>query len=93
MIGGPHAQVIRPQGTAPSLRPGSTLEGKSSISGTPSNASGPVEAQVRLERWRRHHNEERPPMSLRDVTRAEFKSQIKSQSGCLGDHPERAIFQ
>jgi putative transposase len=52
-----------------------------------------VEAKVSIERWRRHYNEERPHMSLGDQTPAEFKAQFKSQSGCLGEHPERAIFQ
>ena len=31
-------------------------------------------------------------MSLGDLTPAEFKDQIKSQSGWLGESPERAIF-
>jgi putative transposase len=42
-----------------------------------------IDAKVGIERWRRHYNEERPHMSLGDRTPAEFKSQIKSQSGCL----------
>ena len=46
-----------------------------------------------IERWRRHYNEERPHMSLGDQTPAEFKAQITSQSGYLGECPERAIFQ
>lgn len=52
-----------------------------------------VEAKVGIERWRRHYNEERPHMSLGDQTPAEFKATIKSQSGWLGERPERAIFQ
>jgi putative transposase len=52
-----------------------------------------LEAKVGIERWRRHYNEERPHMSLGDLTPAEFKSTIKSQSGCLGERPERAMFQ
>ncbi len=52
-----------------------------------------LDAKVGIERWRRHYNEERPHMSLGDQTPAEFKAQITSQSGCLGEHPERAIFQ
>jgi putative transposase len=44
-----------------------------------------VEAKVGIERWRRHYNEERPHMSLGDLTPAEFKSKIKSQSGWLGE--------
>ena len=50
-----------------------------------------LEAKVGIERWRRHYNEERPHMSLGDQTPAEFKSQIKSQSGCLGE-AQRAPF-
>jgi putative transposase len=52
-----------------------------------------LEAKVGIERWRRHYNEERPHMSLGDLTPAEFKSKLKSQSGWLGESPERAIFQ
>ena len=52
-----------------------------------------VEAKVSIERWRRHYNEERPHMSLGDQTPAEFKATIQSQSGWLGERPERAIFQ
>jgi putative transposase len=52
-----------------------------------------VEAQVGIERWRRHYNEERPHMSLGDQTPAEFKSQIQSQSGGLMEGPTSAILQ
>ena len=52
-----------------------------------------LEAQVGIERWRRHYNEERPHMSLGDQTPAEFKGQIKSQSGCLMEAHSSAIFQ
>ena len=52
-----------------------------------------LEATVGIERWRRHYNEERPHMSLGDLTPAEFKGQIKSQSGCLTEGPASAIFQ
>ena len=52
-----------------------------------------VEAKVGIERWRRHYNEERPHMSLGDLTPAEFKSKIKSQSGWLGENPTSAILQ
>jgi transposase InsO family protein len=52
-----------------------------------------VEAKVGVERWRRHYNEERPHMSLGDRTPAEFKSQIKSQSGWLGEAQTSAILQ
>jgi len=52
-----------------------------------------VEAKVGIERWRRHYNEERPHMSLGDQTPAEFKAQINSQSGWLGESPTNAILQ
>ena len=50
-----------------------------------------LEAQVAIERWRRHYNEERPHMSLGDQTPAEYKAQIKS--GCLGQGSEVAVLQ
>ncbi len=50
-----------------------------------------LEAQVAIERWRRHYNEERPHMSLGDQTPAEYKAQIKSS--CLGKGPETAVLQ
>jgi putative transposase len=50
-----------------------------------------LEAQVAIERWRRHYNEERPHMSLGDQTPAEFKGKIKS--GCLGKGPEAVVLQ
>jgi putative transposase len=40
-----------------------------------------TEAKVGIERYRRHYNEERPHLSLDDLTPSEFKAQIKSQSG------------
>jgi putative transposase len=52
-----------------------------------------LEAQVGIERWRRHYNEERPHMSLGDLTPVEFKNQIKSQSGWLEEAHTSAIFQ
>ena len=52
-----------------------------------------LEAQVGIERWRRHYNEERPHMSLGDRTPAEFKSQIKSQSGWLEEARTGAVLQ
>jgi putative transposase len=52
-----------------------------------------LEAKVGIERWRRHYNEERPHMSLGDLTPAEFKSQIKSQSGCLREAQVGAVLQ
>jgi len=50
-----------------------------------------LDAKVGIERWRRHYNEERPHMSLGDLTPAEFKG--KSQSGCLGESPTSAVLQ
>ena len=52
-----------------------------------------LEAKVGIEHWRRHYNEERPHMSLGGLTPAEFKSQIKSQSGCLMEVPAGAVLQ
>jgi putative transposase len=52
-----------------------------------------VDAKVGIERWRRHYNEERPHMSLGDLTPAEFKSKIQSQTGWLGESPTSAILQ
>jgi putative transposase len=52
-----------------------------------------LEAKVGIERWRRHYNEERPHMSLGDLTPAEFKSKIKSQSGCLLEAQVGAVLQ
>jgi putative transposase len=51
------------------------------------------EAQVSIERWRRHYNEDRPHMSLGNRTPSEYKSTITSQTGWLGERPERALFQ
>ena len=51
----------------------------------------PWQRAVGIERWRRHYNEERPHMSLGDLTPAEFK--IKSQSGCLTEDPVSAVLQ
>jgi putative transposase len=50
-----------------------------------------LEAQVAIEHWRRHYNEERPHMSLGDQTPAEFKAKIKS--GCLEKGPEAVVLQ
>ena len=52
-----------------------------------------LDAKVGIERWRRHYNEERPHMSLGDLTPAEFKSKIESQSGCLTEGPVSAVLQ
>jgi putative transposase len=50
-----------------------------------------LEAQVGIERWRRQYNEERPHIG--DLTPAEFKSQIKSPSGWLGEAQTSALLQ
>ncbi|HEY2906249.1 MAG TPA: IS3 family transposase [Vicinamibacterales bacterium] len=52
-----------------------------------------LEAKVGIEQWRRHYNEERPHMSLGDLTPVEFKAQITSQSGCLGESPTSTVLQ
>jgi putative transposase len=52
-----------------------------------------LEAKVGIERWRRHYNEERPHMSLGNLTPAEFKTKIKSQSGCLEEARTGAVLQ
>ncbi len=52
-----------------------------------------LDAKVGIERWRRHYNEERPHMSLGDQTPAEFKAQVKSQSGCIKESPASAVLQ
>ena len=52
-----------------------------------------VEAKVGIERWRRHYNDERPHMSLGDLTPAEFKAQFKSQSGCIKERSASAVLQ
>jgi putative transposase len=51
------------------------------------------EAQVGIERWRRHYNEDRPYMSLGNQTPSEYKSTIKSQSGRLGESLTGAVLQ
>ena len=50
-----------------------------------------VEARVAIERWRHHYNEERPHMSLGDLTPAEFKNKIKG--GWEGNGSETAALQ
>jgi putative transposase len=52
-----------------------------------------VDAKVGIERWRRHYNEERPHMSLGDLTPAEFKNNIKSQSSWLGEGSGSVVLQ
>ena len=48
-----------------------------------------MEATIGIERWRRHYNEERPHMSLGDLTPAEFKAQLETTH--RGDLP--AVFR
>ena len=50
-----------------------------------------VEARVAIERWRHHYNEERPHMSLGDLTPAEFKTKIKG--GWERNGSETAVLQ
>jgi putative transposase len=51
-----------------------------------------LEAQVSIERWRRHYNEERPHMSLGDQTPAEFKAKLIETSGSV-ESPRAAVLQ
>jgi len=50
-----------------------------------------LEARVAIEQWRQHYNEERPHMSLGDLTPAEYKVKIKG--GWLTKGPESAVLQ
>ncbi len=50
-----------------------------------------TEAQIEIERWRRHYNEERPHMSLGDLTPADFKTQIRTTYDWSGKSPTDAI--
>ena len=52
-----------------------------------------TEAKIGIERWRRHYNEERPHMSLGDLTPAEFKAQMGTTHGWLGESPTGVILQ
>ena len=52
-----------------------------------------MEAKIEIERWRRHYNEERPHMSLGDLTPAEFKAQTGTTHGWLGESPMGVILQ
>ena len=52
-----------------------------------------MEAKIGIERWRRHYNEERPHMSLGDLTPAEFKAQIETTHRWLGESPTGVILQ
>ena len=50
-----------------------------------------TEAKIGIERWRRHYNEERPYMSLGDLTPAECKAQMGTTHRWLGES-QRASF-
>ena len=52
-----------------------------------------TEAWIGIERWRRHENEARPHMSLGDLTPAEFKKQMGTTHGWLGESPTGVILQ
>jgi putative transposase len=51
------------------------------------------EAVVGVERWRRHYNDDRPHMSLGNLTPSAYKQKILSQSSWLGERPTSAILQ
>ncbi len=50
-----------------------------------------TEAKIGIERWRRHYNEERPHMSLGDLTPAEFKAQMGTTHGWVAESPMGVI--
>ena len=52
-----------------------------------------MEATIGIERWRRHYNEERPHMSLGDLTPAEFKAQLETTHRGSGESPTGVILQ
>ncbi len=52
-----------------------------------------TEAKIGIERWRRHYNEERPHMSLGDLTPAEFKAQMGTTHGWVAESPMGVILQ
>jgi putative transposase len=52
-----------------------------------------TEAKIGIERWRRHYNEERPHMSLGDLTPAEFKAQMGTTHGRVTERPMGVILQ
>ena len=52
-----------------------------------------MEAKIGIERWRRHDNEERPHMSLDDLTPAEFKKQLGTTHDWLGESLKGVILQ
>ena len=52
-----------------------------------------MEAKIGIERWRRHYNEERPHMSLGDLTPAEFKKQLGTTHDWLGESLKGVILQ
>ena len=52
-----------------------------------------MEAKIGIEHWQRHYNEERPHMSLGDLTPAEFKKQMGTTHGWLGESLTGVILQ
>ena len=52
-----------------------------------------MEAKIEIEHWRRHYNEERPHMSLGDLTPAEFKKKMGTTHGWLGESLTGVILQ
>ena len=52
-----------------------------------------MEAKIGIERWRRHYNEERPHMSLGDLTPADFKKQMGTTHDWLGESLTGVILQ
>jgi len=52
-----------------------------------------TEAKIKVERWRRHYNEDRRRLSLGDLTPAEFKAQMGTTHGWLGESPTGVILQ
>ena len=59
----------------------------------PRVVSEPDGGHNRIERWRRHYNEERPHMSLGDLTPAEFKAQLETTHRGSGESPTGVILQ
>ena len=52
-----------------------------------------MEAKIEIEHWRRHYNEERPHMSLGDLTPTEFKKKMGTTHGWLGESLTGVILQ
>lgn len=46
-----------------------------------------TKAKIGIEHWRRHYNEERPHMSLGDLTPVEFKAQMGTTHGWIAESP------